>query len=92
MHIAAANPVGITLEDVPQETIDKEREIYRTQALETGKPDKVIDTIVEGKLNKFFKENCLMNQPYVRDPDITITDLLNSLIAKIGEISPSDYQ
>lgn len=85
MHIAAANPVGITLEDVPEETITREREIYHAQALSTGKPEKIIEKIVEGKLDKFFKENCLMNQAYVRDPDITIADLMNSLIAKIGE-------
>ena len=85
MHIAATAPGGITPEDVPEETIKREREIYRAQALESGKPEKIIDKIVEGKLNKYFKDNCLMNQPYVRDPDITIADLLNSMIAKIGE-------
>ncbi len=86
MHIAATNPIGITIDDVPQEVIDKEKEIYRAQALETGKPEKMIDKIAEGKLNKlFFKENCLMNQSYIRDPNITIADLLNEMIAKIGE-------
>ncbi len=85
MHIAATNPVGITIDDVPQEVIDKEKEIYSAQAMEMGKPEKMIEKIAEGKLNKFFKENCLMNQPYIRDPDITIADLLNEMIAKIGE-------
>jgi len=85
MHIAAVNPVGIRPEDVSEETIDKEKEIYRGQVLEMGKPEKIVDKIVEGKLKKYFKENCLLNQAYVRDPNITIADLLNEMIAKIGE-------
>jgi len=85
MHIAATNPAGIAPEDVSEEIISREKEVYREQALEMGKPEKMIDKIVEGKLNKFYKESCLMNQPYVRDPNITITDLLNEVIAKIGE-------
>ena len=85
MHIAATNPLGITPEDISQEIIEKEKEIYRAQALDLGKPENVIDKIVEGKLNKFYQENCLLNQPYVRDADISIADLLNELIAKIGE-------
>ncbi len=85
MHITATNPVSIRPEDVPKETIDKEKEIYREQVLEMGKPEKIVDKIVEGKLKKYFKENCLMNQAYVRDPDITIEDLLNEIVAKIGE-------
>lgn len=85
MHIAATNPVSIRPEDVPKETIDKEREIYRGQVLEMGKPEKIVDKIVDGKLKKYFKENCLMNQAYVRDPNITIEDLLNEMVAKIGE-------
>ncbi len=85
IHIAATNPVGIRQEDVPKEIIDKEKEIYREQVLEMGKPEQIADKIVEGKLNKYLKENCLMNQPYVRDPEISITDLLNEMIAKIGE-------
>lgn len=85
MHIAATNPVGITAEDVPEDVIERERSIYRDQALEMGKPEKMIDKIVDGKLNKFFKESCLMDQPFVRDPDKTITDYLNEVIAKTGE-------
>jgi elongation factor Ts len=85
MHIAATNPLGIAPEDISQEIIEKEKEIYRAQALDMGKPENVIDKIVEGKLNKFYEESCLLNQPYVRDTDISITDLLNQMIAKIGE-------
>ncbi len=85
MHIAATNPVSITPEDVPEEIIRKEKEIYRAQALETGKPENIVDKIAEGKLQKFYKENCLLQQPYVRDPDITVEDVINDVIAKIGE-------
>jgi elongation factor Ts len=85
MHIAASNPLGITAEDVPEEVVEKEKEIYRAQALDMGKPENVIDKIVAGKLKKFYQDNCLLNQPYVRNPDISIADLLNELIAKIGE-------
>jgi elongation factor Ts len=85
MHIAATNPVGIRPEDVSEEIIAKEKEIYRGQVLEMGKPEKIADKIVEGKLQKYFKENCLMDQAYVRNPDMTIADLLNEMIAKIGE-------
>jgi elongation factor Ts len=85
MHIAATNPVGITSEDVPEAIIHREKEIYRDQALEMGKPEKMIDKIVEGKLNKFFKDSCLMNQQYVKDLDKTISDYLNEVIAKTGE-------
>jgi len=85
MHIAATNPVGIRPEDVSEEIITKEKEIYRGQVLEMGKPEKIADKIVEGKLQKYFKENCLMNQDYVRNPEMTVADLLNEMIAKIGE-------
>ena len=85
MHIAASNPLGIGPEDIPQDLLDKEKEIYRAQAAETGKPENIVEKITEGKLSKFVKENCLINQPYVRNPDITVADLLNELIAKIGE-------
>jgi len=85
MHIAATNPVGISPEDVPQTIIEREKEIYRAQAREMGKPEKMIDKIAEGKLNKFYKDSCLLLQPYVRDPSISIQDVLNDLIAKIGE-------
>jgi elongation factor Ts len=85
MHIAASNPLGIRPEDISQEIVNREKEIYQGQALEMGKPENVVPKIVEGKMNKFFKDNCLLNQPYVRDPDLSIGDLLNELIAKIGE-------
>jgi elongation factor Ts len=85
MHIAASNPIGVRPEDVPPETIAKEKEIYAAQARETGKPEQVIEKIVEGKLKKFYEDSCLLNQAYVRNPDITVADLLNELVAKIGE-------
>lgn len=85
MHITATNPVSIRPEDVPKETIDKEKEIYRAQVLDMGKPEQIADKIVDGKIKKYFKENCLMNQDYVRDSNITIEDLLNEMVAKIGE-------
>jgi elongation factor Ts len=85
MHIAATNPVGITPEDVPEDIIEREKDIYRAQALETGKPENILDKIAEGKLLKYFKENCLLQQPYVRDADMTVEDLLNENIGKIGE-------
>jgi len=85
MHIAATNPLGIAPEDISPDIIEKEKEIYRAQALDMGKPENVIDKIVEGKLKKFYEESCLLNQAYVRDTDISIADLLNQMIAKIGE-------
>ena len=85
MHIAATNPLSIQAEDVPEEIVKREEEIYKSQALETGKPGNVITKIVDGKMKKFFTENCLLQQAYVRDPDLTVEDLLNELIAKIGE-------
>jgi elongation factor Ts len=85
MHIAATNPVAIAPENVPEELIQKEMEIYKAQAAEMGKPQNMVEKIAEGKLIKFYKESCLMNQAYVRDPNLTITDLLNEMIGKIGE-------
>ena len=85
MHIAATSPLGIRAEDVSQEIINREKDIYQAQALEMGKPENVVPKIVEGKMNKFFKDNCLLNQPYVRNPELSVEDLLNELIGKIGE-------
>ena len=85
MHIAASSPLGVVPEDIPESVIEKEKEIYRQQAMEMGKPENMIDKIAEGKMNKFFKESCLMNQMYVRDTTITIADVLNDTIAKTGE-------
>ena len=85
MHIAATNPVSISQQDVPKEVVEKEMEIYRDQVRALGKPEQMIDKIAEGKLAKFYKESCLLNQGYVRDPNVTISDLINEQIAKIGE-------
>jgi elongation factor Ts len=85
MHIAATNPLGIIEEDIPQEIAQKEREIYMAQAKETGKPDNILEKIVDGKMRKFYEESVLLKQAYVKDPDKTIQDYLNELIAKIGE-------
>jgi elongation factor Ts len=85
MHIAAANPAGLAAEDVDPAVIEKEREIYTAQMLEEGKPEKMIAKIVDGKIEKFYKEVCLMSQQYVKDPQKTITDVLKETIAKIGE-------
>jgi elongation factor Ts len=85
MHIAATNPVGIIPEDVPAEVVAREREIYRAQVIEMGKPEQMVEKIAEGKLNKFFKESCLMNQQYVKEPDKTVADYLNEVIARTGE-------
>ena len=85
MQIAAANPVSIDRDGILSDILNKEKEIYSTQAKESGKPEKVIERIVEGKLKKFFSEACLLEQPYVKNPDITIQDLLNELMAKTGE-------
>ncbi len=85
MHIAAANPQYIRREEIPEEVLERERAIYRTQALEAGKPQKVIDKIVEGKIERFYSEACLLEQTYVRDADLTVKELLDAIIAKIGE-------
>jgi elongation factor Ts len=85
MHVAATNPVSIVQEDVPQEMIDREMAVYKAQVLEMGKPENMVEKIAAGKMNKFFKENCLMNQQYVKEPDKTIADYLNEVIAKTGE-------
>lgn len=85
MQIAAANPHYLDREHVPAEVIEKERQILRTQAIESGKPEKVIDRIVEGRVEKFFSEVCLLDQPFIRDADMTVRELLNSAVSKIGE-------
>ena len=85
MQIAAANPLVVNKEQLSSEIIEREKEIYRQQALSSGKPEKIIDRIVEGKLQKFFEEACLIEQPYIRDQSIKIKDLLNELVAKTGE-------
>lgn len=85
MHVAAANPLVVRREELSQEQIVAEREIYRTQALNEGKPEKIVDRIVDGKVDKYYAEVCLMEQAYVKDPDKTINDLINETIGKIGE-------
>ncbi|MFA5904320.1 MAG: translation elongation factor Ts [Desulfobacula sp.] len=85
MHIAAANPAGLNPEDVDSKVVEKEREIYRAQMLEEGKPANIIDKIVDGKVEKFYKDVCLMSQQYVKDPQKTITEVLKETIGKIGE-------
>jgi elongation factor Ts len=85
MHIAAANPAGLVPEDVDQSVIEKEREIYRAQMLEEGKPESIIDKIVDGKVEKFYKEVCLLSQQYIKDPQKTVEDVLKETIGKIGE-------
>jgi len=85
MHVAATDPQYLRREDIPEEIIQKEKDILRMQAKEMGKPEKVVDRIVEGKMERFFAEVCLLEQAYVKDLDVTVGDLLNSHIGKIGE-------
>ncbi|HXH10499.1 MAG TPA: translation elongation factor Ts [Alphaproteobacteria bacterium] len=85
MQVAAANPTYLRREDVPEEVISREKKIYEAQAKEEGKPERIIERIVQGKLEKFFQEVCLLEQPFVKDPDMTIGQLVSSKIAKLGE-------
>jgi elongation factor Ts len=85
MQIAATSPLGIEREDIPQEIVERERAIYVEQARESGKPENIIEKMVEGRLRKFYEENVLLEQSFVKDPDKTIQDYLNELIAKTGE-------
>jgi elongation factor Ts len=85
MQIAAASPRFVRRDEVTKEDLEREREIYRAQCIEQGKPEKIIDKIVEGKLEKFYAEFCLMEQPWVKDPDKSIEDLVKDKIASIGE-------
>ncbi|MCY9659063.1 MULTISPECIES: translation elongation factor Ts [Paenibacillus] len=85
MHIAAASPTYVRREEVPTEALEKEKEILRNQALNEGKPEKIVDKMVEGRIGKYYEEYCLMEQSFVKDPDKTIEQLLNEKIATIGE-------
>ncbi|MBN2397452.1 MAG: translation elongation factor Ts [Deltaproteobacteria bacterium] len=85
MHIAAANPTYLKPEDIPEAVMERERGIYRDQALASGKPEKVVDKIIEGKIGKFYEEVCLLNQKFVKDMDITVQTLVNNMIANTGE-------
>lgn len=85
MHIAAANPKYVRREEVPAEELEKEKEILKNQALNEGKPEKIVEKMVEGRINKYYEENCLMEQAFIKDPDKTINTLLNEKISTIGE-------
>lgn len=85
MQIAASSPLYVAKEDVPQEDIDKEKAVLRAQALNEGKPEKIVDKMVEGRISKFYDENCLLEQSFVKEPDKKVIDILNSLVATIGE-------
>ena len=85
MQIAATNPIAISEEDLSSDLIDKERDIYTEQAKSTGKPDNVVKKIVDGKIEKFVEENCLINQSFIKDPDVKIGQLVQEAIAKLGE-------
>ncbi|MBE3571661.1 MAG: translation elongation factor Ts [Moorella humiferrea] len=85
MQVAASRPEYIGREDVPEEVLNKEKEILREQALNEGKPEKVIDKIVSGRLEKFYQDNCLLEQPFIKDMDRKVQDLINEAVAKLGE-------
>jgi elongation factor Ts len=85
MHIAAANPVAVNRDDVPPEVLQREKDIYVNQALESGKPQQIVEKIVVGKVEKYLAEICLMEQKYVKNDELSIQDLLNELVAKMGE-------
>lgn len=85
MQVAAAKPKYVTENDVPEEELDAEKAILKTQALQEGKPDHIVDKIIEGRLSKFYAETCLLQQPYIRDADKTIDDLVKDAIAQLGE-------
>ncbi|MEK7075804.1 MAG: translation elongation factor Ts [Patescibacteria group bacterium] len=85
LHIAASNPLYVNISDVPTEVIEKEKEIYKEQAKDSGKPDAVVEKMIEGKLAKYYEETCLMEQTFVKDPEKKIKDLLSDSVAKLGE-------
>ncbi|NLG58111.1 MAG: translation elongation factor Ts [Clostridiales bacterium] len=85
LQIAASNPLFVSKEDVPQGNLDKEREILRAQALNEGKPEKIVDRMVEGRIEKYYKEVCLLEQPFVKNPDITVQALVNETALASGE-------
>ncbi|SFL45688.1 elongation factor Ts [Paenibacillus sp. 1_12] len=85
MQIAAANPLYVRREEVPQEALDKEREILTNQALNEGKPANIVDRMVDGRIGKYYEENCLMEQAFIKDPDKKISQLINEKVSKIGE-------
>jgi len=85
MQIAAANPSFVRREEVAAEEVEREKAIYRQQALESGKQEKIVDKIVEGKMERFYSEVCLLEQPFIKDPDRKVSDLINDAIARLGE-------
>jgi elongation factor Ts len=85
MQVAATNPMYVSRDQVDQAVIEKEKEIFRQQAINEGKPEKIVDKMVEGRVEKYYKEICLLEQPFVKDTDMTVQVVLNSMIAKIGE-------
>ena len=85
MQIAAMDPLWIKPEDVPKEVVEKEKEIYKKQAQESGKPEKVIEKIAQGRLEKYFTEVCLLEQQYIKDPKFKVKDLITETVAKLGE-------
>ena len=85
MHIAATAPLAVNREDISDEVVSKEKEIFKDQALKSGKPENIIEKMVEGRLNKFYQENVLLEQNYVKNPDQTIQDLLSDTISTLGE-------
>ena len=85
MHVAAANPQYLNREEVPAEIVAKEKEILAAQIADEGKPENVVEKIVEGRINKFFKEICLMDQPFIKEPKQSVAEIQNELVGKIGE-------
>ena len=85
MHVAAMNPIAVKREDIPEDLVNREAEIYKKQAMDSGKPENIAEKMVTGKLDKYFAEYSLLEQKYVKNPDLSIQDLLNDLIAKMGE-------
>lgn len=85
MHVAAVGPKYVRREDVPAEVVEAEKTTLKAQAMNEGKPEAIAEKMVEGRMNKFYSEICLLDQPFVKDPDITVGELLTNLIAKIGE-------
>lgn len=85
MQVAATNPRWLSREEIPEDVLQQEREIYRARAAQEGKPEKVLDRIVEGRLSKFFEEFCLLEQPFIRDPDVKVAALVAETGAKVNE-------
>jgi len=85
MQVAATNPIYVSPQEIPEDALEREKEIYRSQLLAEKKPEKIWDKIIEGKLNKFYEEVCLVNQKFIKDDSITIATLINNMIAKTGE-------